>query len=119
MGTGAYNDFVIRHNATLTNSYERMARHFARLSGGDGQAERDAFVTELANAQSIAGQHDPSYCQNLQSLVTDIPAAETANDMAHLVADHGLVTSMPLTECSELSGRETSNSQTAISNSFK
>ena len=66
-----YNLFVRVFNRDLYDAHARLSAYFRRAArGGDGEAALDRFITELANAQSMAGARDPvQFCPHLHVFV--------------------------------------------------
>ena len=65
-----YNVFMRLHATELYAAHARLADYFRRSSGGNGEEALDAFITELANSQSIAGaQEGERFCPHLHVFV--------------------------------------------------
>lgn len=81
-----YNAFVQRHQRGLHGAYLEMTAHFRRLHGAlDGEQLRDAYITELANAQSQAGtRQGASFCRNMEPLVRQALAVRDTGEVARL-----------------------------------
>ena len=77
-----YNAFVIRTRSELISEDGVVNAWFKKTYGRAAQAQYDAYITLLANEQSVSGQHEGSdFCPRLKSLygesmavpVSDLP----------------------------------------------
>ena len=93
----AYNAFVNAHQAALLDANHRIANYFARRDGSDGQEGRDAYITDLANAQ--AEYRSPQFCQQIAPLVIQALRLTTAEEVSRFVTDYRLTN--PYTACTE------------------
>ncbi len=101
-----YNAFVHRHQRGLLGAYQEMTSHFRRLHGpAAGEAERDRYVTELANTQSQDQlRQGDAFCRNMEPLVRWTLAARDTGEVARIPASADLtVPHYPLGNCGALS----------------
>jgi hypothetical protein len=94
-----YNRFVNRYRPALLDSIKQITMHFARINGDDGEAERDAYITDLANVQSQG--HGPTFCELMIPLVDEAVTLESGAEVAQFVADHQIATSDTMVSCTE------------------
>lgn len=80
-----YNQFVTRFQRDLQGHGRNLIAHFRRVYGNQGQRELDAYVTNLANAQSQEGIRQGSlFCSNQASLVQQLGALTNAADLPRI-----------------------------------
>jgi hypothetical protein len=84
----AYNAFVTRHQTALQQANGIIASYYGRRDGSDGQERRDAYITELANAQ--AQGHDADFCQTIAPVVEQALTLSNADEISHFVTDSRL-----------------------------
>lgn len=98
--TEDYNTFVRRHQAELGAAYNTVAGVFRRAHGAQGQRQYDAYITNLANAQSQEGIRQGShFCRDIGPLFQAALAAPNAGAVAALTAQHRIANPMPIAEC--------------------
>lgn len=98
--TEDYNTFVRRHQAELGAAYNTVAGVFRRAHGAQGQRQYDAYITNLANAQSQEGIRQGShFCRDIGPLFQAALAAPNAGAVAALTAQHSIANPMPIAEC--------------------
>ena len=101
-----YNAFVHRHQRGLLGAYPEMTSHFRRLHGpAAGEAARDRYVTELANAQSQDQlRQGVAFFRNMEPLVRWTLAARDTGEVARISTAANLtVPHYPLGNCGALS----------------
>lgn len=99
-----YNIFVQRHQRELTDAYEQITLHFARIHGSDGQQERDEFITELANTQSQDGMRRREFCSDARTLVTESLYLRDAAEMSRFVSEKNVINTYTVPDCGTSQG---------------
>ena len=94
-----YNIFVQRHQRELTDAYQQITSHFARIDGSDGQQERDQFITDLANIQSLDGMRQREFCSDGRTLVTESLHLRDAAEMSRFVAEKNVINIYTVPDC--------------------
>jgi hypothetical protein len=85
-----YNTFLQQHRADLTDAYEQIKKYFARVNRTSGEAERDSYITQLANAQERSGMRRTDYCVSMRDFVLDALAIQTDHDMEAVLIRSGM-----------------------------
>jgi hypothetical protein len=89
---GDYNAFVNKFKAALGANDAAFAAYFRRAFGKSGQREQDAYVTNLANAQSQAGMHLGSeFCPRNAAIFREVMALRGPGDLPSFVAAKDLI----------------------------
>jgi len=87
-----YNAFIRRYQAALMSNEHALDAYFHRVYGRRGQAEHDAFITNLANAQSDEGlKQGTDFCPRNDTLFTEAMALEGASDLPQFAAGQDLI----------------------------
>jgi ribosomal protein L18 len=89
---GQYNAFVQRYKTVLLANEHAFDAYFKRVFGRSGQAEHDAYITSLANAQSDIGlQEGTDFCPHTAAIFDEVMAIPTAQDLTAYAAGKDLV----------------------------
>ena len=85
----SYDTFMSEFQPHVLSEQHMMDAYFRKASGHySGQKMEDAFVTQLANNQSIAGETQGSmFCLNTSAEFTAVLALRTSGDLDHFVTD--------------------------------
>jgi hypothetical protein len=87
-----YNAFVRRFQPDLMAQERTLRAYFVRRFGVRGQQRHDAYITDLANAQSQAGLRDGTlFCQRHAALFDEVLALRNGSDLAGYAASKELV----------------------------
>ncbi len=88
----AYNAFVNKYKPELGANEHAFAAYFKRAYGRSAQREQDAYVTNLANAQSQNGVHQGSdFCPRTTALFSEVMALRSGNDLPEYAAGKDLI----------------------------
>ncbi len=89
---GAYNAFVNRFKPELGENERAFSEYFKRTFGRSGQREQDAYVTNLANAQSEYGLHQGTdFCPHTSAIFHEVMALRNGNDLPEYAAGKDLI----------------------------
>jgi hypothetical protein len=95
-----YNRFVQRFQPDLARAHNTLGAYFRRAHGAAGQRQFDAYITNLANAQSQAAlRQGNQFCRNQEGLWTTAAALANANAVPPLVAQFQLVNAIEAQAC--------------------
>jgi hypothetical protein len=95
-----YNAFMQRYHSYLFETEKELAEYFRHAYGRGGQAEHDAFVTNLANDQSDTGlRQGTDFCPRNQALFTEVMALRTPSELPSYAAGKDLVPASIPTTC--------------------
>ena len=87
-----YNAFIRRYQPDLMGNEKAIDAMFQRKYGRHAQQEHDRFVTDLANAESSAGDRLGSdFCAHNGMLFSEVMALHSANELAAYAAGKDLV----------------------------
>ncbi len=90
----AYNEFVTKYKPELGANDRALAAYFKRAYGRSAQREQDAYVTNLANAQSETGVHQGTdFCPRTSALFGEVMALRSGNDLPDYAAGKDLIPS--------------------------
>nr|WP_245528503.1 hypothetical protein [Gluconobacter morbifer] len=79
-----YNAFVAKFRPALLDAEKRLDGYFRTTYGRRAQAERDDYITQLADIQSLGGLKSGTvFCQQREAMFDEIDALETSSDLAH------------------------------------
>jgi hypothetical protein len=84
-----YNTYVQQYQADLSSAYQQIGRYFARVNGTSGNEERDAYITQLANAQEKVGLRRPDYCVSMHAFAVAALAARSDQEVEDLLIRNG------------------------------
>jgi hypothetical protein len=88
----AYNEFVSKYKPELGANDRALAAYFKKVYGRSAQREQDAYVTNLANAQSDSGVHQGSdFCPRTSALFSEVMALRSATDLPEYAAGKDLI----------------------------
>lgn len=77
-----YNRFVQSHQGELSGAYQKITSHSARLYGSAGEQQRDAYITDLANAKSMdAARQGAAFCGNVKLTVLQSLTSRSSDEM--------------------------------------
>ena len=87
-----YNAFVMKYKPVLGSNEKALSAYFKRAYGRNGQREQDAYVTNLANAQSQEGMRLGSdFCPRTAALFREVMALEDGKDLDEYAAGKDLI----------------------------
>ena len=87
-----YNAFVNRYKPELGANERAFSAYFKREYGRNGQREQDAYITNLANAESDNGIHQGTdFCPRTTTLFNEVMALRDGNDLADYAAGKDLI----------------------------
>jgi hypothetical protein len=87
-----YNAFITRYQPQLQANEREMDAWFKKKFGRRAQSEHDRFVTDLANAQSSAGNKLGSdFCPHNAMIFQQVMALENAGELPPFAAGQNLV----------------------------
>ena len=87
-----YNTFVNRFRGDLAANEKAFSEYFKRHYGKSSQREQDAYVTQLANAQSDVGMRLGSdFCPRDKTLYDEVMSLENPAELPEYVAGKDLV----------------------------
>lgn len=86
---GGYNAFMQQHQAELNDAYRTIGSYFARVNRTSGEEERDAYITQLANAQEELGLHRADFCVSMQGFVSRSLAIHSVEEVPVLMMRSG------------------------------
>jgi hypothetical protein len=87
-----YNAFVQRFKAALQANEHAFDAYFKREFGRSAQTEHDAYVTNLANAQSDVGlKEGTDFCPHTEAMFDEVMAVPTAQELPEYAAGKDLV----------------------------
>lgn len=108
-----YNAFVVRYRADLVNADKQLAGYFQRAHGRRGTAQRDDYITQLANSQSQTGiKQGTSFCDRSASLLDEVMALRTSQELSDYAAAKGLAQPISVSACGAAAPRAASSSST-------
>ena len=88
----AYNAFVGKYKPELGANDRALAAYFKKVYGRSAQREQDAYVTNLANAQSDSGVHQGSdFCPRTSALFGEVMALRGGSDLPDYAAGKDLI----------------------------
>ncbi len=88
----AYNAFVGKYKPELGANDRALAAYFKKVYGRSAQREQDAYVTNLANAQSDVGVHQGSdFCPRTSTLFSEVMALRSGSDLPDYAAGKDLI----------------------------
>ncbi len=88
----AYNAFVNRYKPELGANDHALAAYFKREYGRNAQREQDAYVTNLANAQSQSGVHQGSdFCPRTSTIFHEVMMLHDGKDLPEYAAGKDLI----------------------------
>ncbi|MBO0710530.1 MAG: hypothetical protein J2P47_04525, partial [Acetobacteraceae bacterium] len=91
---GDYNAFVTRFRPALTANDAAMAAYFRRAYGRRAQREQDAFITNLANAQSEVGlQQGSEFCPRNEVMFREVMSLADINELPEYAAGKAVIPS--------------------------
>ena len=86
---GDYNAFVAKYRSVLTANDAAMAAYFRHRGG---QRAQDAFVTNLANAQSEAGlQQGSEFCPRNEVMFQEVMSLADINELPEYAAGKNVI----------------------------
>ncbi len=89
---GDYNAFVNRYKSELGKNETEFSSYFKRSFGRKAQREQDAYVTNLANAQSQLGlRQGTDFCPRTTVLFNEVMSLRNGKDLAEYAAGKDLV----------------------------
>ncbi len=87
-----YNAFVNRYKPELGQNERALTAYFKRTYGRNAQREQDAYVTNLANAQSQVGMHQGSdFCPRTTAIFSEAMALRNGRDLPEFAAGKDLI----------------------------
>jgi hypothetical protein len=87
-----YNAFIQRYQPSLMANEHALDSYFKREYGRRGQAEHDAYITNLANAQADEGSKLGSdFCPRNVTLFDEAMALDSATELPQFAAGQNLV----------------------------
>jgi len=87
-----YNAFINRYKPQLLSSEAEFSNYFKHAYGKRSQAEHDAYVTALANAQSDLGTKLGSdFCPRNSAMFAEVMALHSGADLPEYVAAKDLI----------------------------
>lgn len=79
-----YNAFVAHFKPELTMAEKRLERYFQATYGRKSRQQHDAYITQLADVQSLGGLKSGTvFCDQRTPMFEEIEALDNANDLAH------------------------------------
>ncbi len=89
-----YDTLVRRHQSGFLSAYQEITSHFRQLHGARaGGAERDRYITELAQIQAQEQvRHGAAFCGNMDPFVRRIMAARDTGEIARISTAANLAT---------------------------
>nr|UXE44796.1 hypothetical protein Hi04_10k_c377_00025 [uncultured bacterium] len=107
-----YNAFIRKYQPELQGNEKAVGDMFKRKYGKRAQQEHDQFTTELANAESNAGQHLGSdFCERNSLIFLEVMALRSAGELASYAAGKDLVPASMMV-CTEVAQAPTSTRKT-------
>lgn len=89
---GAYNAFINRYKPELGANEQAFSSYFKRSFGRSGQREQDAYVTNLANAQSQTGLHQGTdFCPRTSAIFHEVMSLRDGKDLPDYAAGKDLI----------------------------
>ncbi len=89
---GDYNAFVNRYKPELGANDQAFASYFKRVFGRQAQREQDAYVTNLANAQSEVGlSQGTDFCPHTTALFHEVMTLPDGKDLPEYAAGKDLI----------------------------
>lgn len=89
---GDYNAFVNRYKPVLGANDQAFSAYFKRAFGRNAQREQDAYVTNLANAQSMTGLHQGTdFCPHTSAIFHEVMSLRDGNDLPDYAAGKDLI----------------------------
>jgi hypothetical protein len=96
-----YNRFVQRFQPDLARAHNTLTAYFRRAHGAAGQRQMDAYITNLANAQSQSAlRQGNQFCRNSEALWSSAAGVANVNAVPPLVAQHQIVSAIEAQACS-------------------
>ena len=87
-----YNAFIERYKPLLLANEHAFDAYFKRVYGRSGQAEHDAYITALANAQSDVGlKQGTDFCPHTEVIFNEVMAVPDAKDLVMYAAGKDLL----------------------------
>jgi hypothetical protein len=87
-----YNAFIQRYKAVLLENEHAFDAYFKRVFGRSGQAEHDAYITSLANAQSDVGlKEGTDFCPHTEAIFDEVMAVPSAQNLVEYAAGKDLL----------------------------
>ncbi len=87
-----YNAFIERYKPLLLANEHAFDAYFKRVFGRSGQAEHDAYITSLANAQSDVGlKEGTDFCPHTDVIFDEVMAVPNSQDLVQYAAGKDLL----------------------------
>jgi hypothetical protein len=87
-----YNAFIQRYKAVLLQNEHAFDAYFKRVYGRSAQAEHDAYITSLANAQSDVGlKEGTDFCPHTDVIFNEVMAIPSSQDLVSYAAGKDLL----------------------------
>jgi hypothetical protein len=87
-----YNAFITRYRAILQADDSALQSYFVRAYGRAGQAQHDAYITNIANKMSeIAVAEGTNFCRHHLAVFAEALALDHTDNLALLAASRGYV----------------------------
>ena len=94
-----YNAFVVRFRPSLVAQDRTLATYFGRAYGRRGQAQRDDYVTSLANQQSMDGSKlGSNFCRQKVVMFDEVMALQTT-DLSGYASGKSLAQPIDVVSC--------------------
>lgn len=95
-----YNAFVQRFRPDLVNADKALASYFNRAHGRRGTAQRDDYITNLANSQAQTNLRQGSaFCDRSGGMLDEVQQLRTSSELADYAAAKGLAQPIAVTAC--------------------
>ncbi|MDF7674146.1 hypothetical protein PT277_01935 [Acetobacteraceae bacterium ESL0709] len=79
-----YNAFVAHFKPELAMAEKRLERYFQATYGRKSRQQHDAYITQLADVQSLGGLKSGTiFCEQRTPMFSEIEALDNADDLAH------------------------------------
>lgn len=79
-----YNAFIGKFRPELLKSDKRLDSYFRTMYGRQAQKQRDDYVTQLADVQSLGGLKSGTvFCEQRVPMFDEVDALDSGDDLAH------------------------------------
>ncbi|QHI95147.1 hypothetical protein GT348_01560 [Aristophania vespae] len=103
-----YNEFVTHFKSDLNNSEKRLERYFKATYGRRARQQHDAYITQLADVQSLGGLKSGTvFCDQRVPMFNEINALDNADDLAHYAEAKDIVQPSSYESCTAPRAKKT------------
>lgn len=103
-----YNAFIAHFKPELNNAEKRLERYFKTTYGKRSRQQHDAYITQLADVQSLGGLKSGTiFCDQRTPMFEEIEALDNADDLAHYAEAKDILQPAAYESCTAPKARST------------